>query len=259
MNANDFALRTIAPQDDPLRYPMGVSALDAILGGGVARGRVHEVYAANPDDAAGVAGFAALLTAGVMCCRRPLVWLRTKRAAQVSGIIRAEGLAELCGATPRDYVFVLTEDSKALLRASLDAARCADLGVVVIEGPGRMPELDLTASRRLSLAVEKSGVTLLLLRVGADPVPSAAETRWSVESAPSCALAANAPGLPTFDIELLRQRSGPSGMRWRLEWNRDQSLFQNTAISGAVVPVSLNGPPADRGAGSLPSIAQCAA
>src|SRR3546814_11674827 len=87
-----------------------------------------------------------------------------------------------------------------------------------------MSELDLTASRRLALAAEKSGTTLLLLRTGADPVPSAAQTRWSVASAPSRAFAANAPGTPTFDITLLRQRSGPSGTSWRLEWNRYQRI-----------------------------------
>jgi protein ImuA len=104
--------------------------------------------------------------------------------------------------------------------------------------------LDLTASRRLALAAEQSGATLFLLRLGAEPAPSAADTRWAVSAAPSEALEANAPGAPTFDIELLRRRSGPSGMRWRLEWNRDRLAFIDPALPGAVVSLSTGRPAA---------------
>ena len=75
----------------------------------------------------------------------------------------------------------------------------------------QMPLLDLTASRRLALAAEQSGVTLLMLRLEAEPVPSAADTRWAVSAAPSQALEANAPGPPQLEIELLRRRVGPFG------------------------------------------------
>lgn len=230
-----------------------------MLAGGLTRGRLHEVYAADPDDGAGAGGFAALLAARVISRDRPLIWLRERRAAQAGGIIQAGGLVELCGGPPQDCLFVLAGDNQVLLRASLDAARCGGFGAVLIEGQGRMPELDLTASRRLSLAAEKSGTTLLLLRIGAEPVPSAAETRWSAVSAPSVALAANAPGAPAFDITLLRQRSGPSGMCWRLEWDRDRSMFQDAAVSGAVVPVLLRRQAADPGTGSLRPVANRAA
>jgi protein ImuA len=129
----------------------------------------------------------------------------------------------------------------ALLRATVDALRCPALGVVIAESWGSMRELDLTASRRLALAAEKSGVTLLLLCLNAEPVPSAAQTRWEVASAPSQALPGHAPGAPVFDITLLRQKSGPCGMNWRLEWDRDRRIFREAPLSGRVVPV-----PADR-------------
>jgi protein ImuA len=116
-----------------------------------------------------------------------------------------------------------------------------------------------TANRRLALATEKSGVSLFLLRIDAMPVPSAAETRWQVAAAPSRALPGQAPGLPTFDITLLRQRSGPSGLDWRLEWDRDQRKFREAAVSGAVVPVPARGPAADGAAGSLSPDSRCAA
>lgn len=231
------------------RYVTGIAAFDDALGGGLKHGKVHEIYAANPDDAVSAAGFTAMMAMGVSNSKS-LIWLRTKRAVRAGGMIYAPGLLE-SGGTPENWLLVLAEDNKALLRAAVDAARCDGLGAVIIEAWGRMPEMDLTASRRMALAAEKSGVTLFLLRTDGEVVPSAAETRWSVASAPSRALAANAPGAPVFDIELLRRRSGPSGMRWRLEWDRDRREFGQAAISGAVVPVPVRRPAAESGTGPL--------
>src|SRR3546814_12065708 len=105
-------------------------------------------------------------------------------------------------------------DDVSLLRCAADAARCAGLGVVIAECWGHPRVLDLTATRRLTLAAEKSGVTILLLRMDAEPMPRAADTRWQVRAAPSQALEANAPGHAALEIELLRRRAGPAGMRW---------------------------------------------
>lgn len=222
--------------------------MDTVLDGGVAQGRLHEVYASGPDDAAGAIGFAALLAATLTRDRqdKSFAWLRDSRALRSGGAIQARGLIEHGGIIPSTCLFVLADNGRALLRAGLDIVRCTGLGTAIIEAHGPLPELDLTASRRLALAAESSGTTLLVLRIGAEPAPSAAQTRWSAASAPSRALPGNAPGAPTFDIALLRQRSGPSGMGWRLEWDRDRRLFRETTIFDAVVPVPRGGPVADR-------------
>lgn len=217
------------------------------------RGRLHEVYA----DEAGAAGFAALLAVG-LAATKPVVWLQEKRAVQGCGSIQGFGLAGL-GLNPRDWLFVRSRDGKAMLQACLDAVRCPGLGAVVFQAQGRLPELDLTASRRLTLAAERSGVTVLVVRTEAEPVPSAAETRWAVAPAPSRALAANAPGVPAFDLELLRQRAGPSGLSWRVEWDRDRRSFREAEIPGAMVPVPVRRPAADPGTGPLPVIRRNAA
>src|SRR5204862_316546 len=65
--------------------------------------------------------------------------------------------------------------------------------------------------------------------------------RGRVSPAPSFALAADAPGPPAFDLELLRRRAGPAGRRWRVEWNRERRAFQplvGQALSGAVLPLA---------------------
>ena len=237
-------------QTQPRRWASGIAGLDAALGGGMAYGCVHELYAADPADAAATAAMALALSAGMAEASRPVLWLRSRQGANQSRVLQGNGWAELGGRAGEALVGIVP-DTLSLLRAAVDAVRCAASGVVIIEGWGKMPELDLTASRRLALAAEKSGVPLFVLRIDALPNPSAAQTRWQVAAAPSLALPGNAPGLPTFDIELLRQRSGPSGMSWRLEWDRDRRIFREATLSGAVVSVPARRPSADAGAGTL--------
>lgn len=229
------------------RSALGVGSLDRILGGGLPRSCVHEVYAAEPGDAAAAAGFVLGLALSMAAGSMPL-WLRGQRAVHLGGVIQGNGWTEL-GGIPDGGLLGVVPDTTALLRAAVDGLRRAALGAVIVEAWGRMRELDLTASRRLALAAEKSGVPLLLLRIDATPVPSAAQTRWQVAAAPSRALPGNAPGPPTFDISLLRQKAGPSGLSWRLEWDRDQRMFRDATPSGAVVSVPVHRPVAARGAG----------
>lgn len=226
------------------RWAFGPPSLDAVLGGGLARGRIHEIYAAEDEDAA-AAGFAMAVATGMADTGSRLLWLQSQKIAQSRGVIQANGWAELGGAPGRG-LFGIMPDSVSLLRAAVDALRCGAIGAVIVEARGPVRELDLTASRRLALAAEKSGVPLLLLRIDAPPSPSAARTRWQVAAAPSRALPGNAPGHPCFDVTLLRQQSGPCGQTWRLEWNRDQRQFHEAALSGAVVSVPADGPAADR-------------
>lgn len=251
---NSLSARAPAACAPHPRWKTGVAALDHAIGGGFAFGRVHEIFAACAEDASAGAGFILALAITGAEPQKPIIWLRNQAAARAMGMIYAAGCAEL-GGTPETCLFVLAQDAKTLLRAGVDALRCGGLGAVVIESWGRMPELDLTASRRLSLAAEKSGVPLLLLRIDTQPVPSAAETRWQVAAAPSHGLPGNAPGPPCFDVELLRCRSRPGGQSWRLEWDRDRKTFRDAAVPGAVVPVPLRRSAADAGAEPLPRVA----
>lgn len=239
------ALNPPIPPTAAHRWASGVLSLDTALAGGMPYGNIHEIYAAEVADASAAMGFGAVVVSGMVDTGQSVAWLRTRRSAGMSGLLQANGWMELGGA-PGHVLLAIVPDAMALLRAAVDALRCAALGAVVVEGWGAMRELDLTASRRLALAAEKSGVPLFVLRIDAEPVPSAAQTRWQVQSAPSRALPGNAPGYPTFDVTLLRQRGGPCGLNWRLEWNRDRRKFQEAAISGAVVSVPAGGPAAGR-------------
>ena len=208
----------------------------------LARAALHEFYAAAEADAPTMTGMAlacAVLAAGT----RPVLWVRHELLDLEAGAPYPPGLAEF-GIDPTRLTLVRARDAPAALQAGLDGARCAALGAAVIEIRGEAKALDLTASRRLALAARASGACVLLARSGAQPQPSAAETRWHVRSAPSRALAANAPGNPAFSLSLLRHRGGLAPGQWHLEWNRDRACFEETAASGAIAtgsgaPLSL--------------------
>lgn len=235
----DIAVRH-AP--DGARIATGHDGIDAVLGGGLARGRLHEIFAGETGEAASAAGFAAMLGLCAGRCSREeeagargLLWLRCDDAERASGQLYAPGFREL-GGEADGLLLAVAPDPVMLLRGAADAARCAGLSAVLVECRGDPRVLDLTATRRLTLAAEQSGVPVLLLRIDAEPAPSAADTRWRIRAAPSRALEADAPGMPAFDVELLRQRAGQGG-RWRVEWDREQSRFREPALSGLMVPL----------------------
>jgi protein ImuA len=226
-------------QDAAVHVPLGVDSLDHALGGGLARGRLHELFAAEPADAPSAAGFAAMLARLALPPTAPLLWLRQEDAER-GGRLSAPGLAQI-GLDPARLVLLVLRDPVMLLRAAADVVRCRPVGAAVIEVWKQPRALDLTASRRLAVAAEESGVTALMLRVDAEPLPSAAHTRWQIAPAPSAALEANAPGHPAFEIGLLRQRGRPGGGRWHVAWDREQARFAEAALPGAMVPAAAGG------------------
>jgi protein ImuA len=233
------AIERRAPVEAAVRVATGHGDIDAALGGGIARGRLHEVFALDMGDAGSATGFVGMLA---IRFGGGIVWLREEAAVRAGGHLHAPGLVEI-GVDPGRLLLGMLPDPLAVLRAAADVVRCAGVGVAVIELHRDPRALDLTASRRLALAAEESGVAALLLRIAATPVASAADTRWAVRSCASQPLAANAPGHATFDLELLRQRGRRADGRWQVEWNRDQAVFTSPAPPpGLVVAVPARRP-----------------
>ncbi len=221
--------------------PLGHGAADAMLRGGIARGALHEIFAA--DAGAAAAGFAAGLAQRVRGTKR-LLWIRQDYAALENGEIGPTGLAEL-GIDPSSLLMLRTADATDALRAAADALSCVALGAVIAEIPGNPKILDLVASRRLVLAAQNRGVTAFLLRPGAQVEPSAAETRWSIRAGPSADH--EDWGMPRFDAALTRNRRGETG-RWAMEWSCDDGAFRAAhdpaADTGAVAAAAADGPSA---------------
>lgn len=223
------ATRLAAPAAEG-RVAFGAPELDAALGGGIARAALHEIYAPGTADLSAATGFAVGLAIRA-AAQRPILWVRQDMLDAEAGRLHPPGLVEL-GLDPSRILLVRARDAQGVLRAGAEAARCAALGAVLIEPWGEPRVLDLTASRRLALAAEGSGVAVLLLRAAASPEPSAARTRWQITALPSRALEANAPGDPSFSVTLLRHRGGGvEECEWRVEWSRDRQCFQHHPVT----------------------------
>ncbi len=218
-------------------FTLGCKPLDARLGGGLARGALHELFA-RPDDHAVASGFALMLALRAGAKGRPILWVREDKVERMSGGLYGPGLIEL-GADPDDIILVQAPDTLATLRTGADIIGCMGLAAAVIEPFGAAKALDLTASRKLVLAAEKSGIAAFVLRESGTPFASAAATRWQVAGAPSRVLPVEAPGHTALALDLLRHRGGISPFNCVLEWNRDTRAF--APLPGAVFPADQRG------------------
>ena len=208
------------------RVALGHREVDCALKGGLARAAIHEVFCEGRQGAAAT-GFVTGL-AGRVTTRKPLLWVRQDFSDIETGALSMSGLAEL-GLDPRRLVSVRAADVDTALRTAADALACDAVGAVVLEVWGEARQLDLVASRKLTLTAQASGVTCLVLRVAAQPQPSTAETRWIVRAAHSPPGATwTAWGAPMFDAQLVRNRHGPVG-QWIMEWKCDECLFSEPA------------------------------
>lgn len=205
----------LPPERPPV--PLGHAGADIVLQGGLRPGAVHEVFAADW----GAGGFAVLLA--LLAARgKPLFWVRPDYEALEYGAVSPNGLAEL-GGDPRGLVLVRTRNAAGALAAAADILACPHVGALLLEVAGEHKCLDLVASRRLSLAAGDSGVSVMLLRAGAVPQPSAALTRWRVTSAPSRE-GDDDWGNPRFAVQLVRHRLGGLG-NFVMEWDPRTFLF----------------------------------
>jgi protein ImuA len=223
------------------RAALGAAGADAALKGGLALGSLHEVFAPAGAQGAAATGFVLGLARRVTQGKRFVLWIRQDFSARESGDLSMTGFVEL-GLDPRTLVVVRAPTAESVLRTAADGLACNALGVVVAEIWGETRAFDLVASRKLTLGAAESGVTALMLRLGAEPQASTAETRWIVRAAHSPPAAAwQGWGWPSFDAELARNRHGPGG-RWIMEWTSDEYLFRERTAH----PQRLAAAPVDR-------------
>ena len=212
----------------------------------VAPQALHDLYAAAPADAVAVNAFGLGLALRA-AAGRPIVWGLHDMMGQEAGRPHGPGLHEM-GLSPRDLLLVRARDVQSLLAVGEEALRSPAVGAVLLSAWGEAKAFSLTASRRLALAAETGGATLFLARAGAEPCPSAAETRWSIASCAAEPLEGGAPGRPSFSATLLRRRGGGGTGTWIMEWDREQRSFRApTSLSGGLVPLAAQRPTAASG------------
>lgn len=214
------------------RLGLGVPRLDALLGGGLRRGALHEVFA-PPSHEAAATGFAAGM---VRRLAGPVLWIGLDFGFLEHGQLAATGLMEL-GLSPERLILARVPDAASALRAAMEGLATPALAAVVVELVGEPKLLNLVAYRKLVLAAGESGVTVLLLRFSAHPSLGVADTRWQVWAAPSPE--GHDWGPPVFEVELQRNRAGAGGL-FRILWSGDDGCFRDAADRGLVVSPAAN-------------------
>jgi protein ImuA len=190
------------------RLAFGVPAIDRVLpGGGLLTGALHEVAGSSElcDDAA-----ATVFLAGILArMKGPVFWCLRWRDLFAPAL----GLA---GLHPDRVIHVEAGSDTNVLLAMEECLRHGGLAGVV----GEAAKVSTTASKRLQLAAEGSGVTAFLLRraarAQASGEGSAAMTRWRVTAAPSRPLGLPSLDRPRWHLHLDRARGGDSH-HWTVE------------------------------------------
>jgi protein ImuA len=159
---------------------------------------------------------------------KPVLWVQERMAILESGRVYPPALGV-------DLIHVEARDARTALWAMEEGVRCSALSAVIGELYGDPAALDFTATRRLAVASERSGVPCWLVRLGGHANLSGARMRWRIASAPSLAnpLDARAPGLPAWDAELFRARGAPPG-QWVVAHEADRFHLVSRAGGGAL-------------------------
>jgi protein ImuA len=162
-----------------------------------------------------------------------LLWVRERASVTETGAAYGPGL-DAFGLSPDCGIIVEARTHVDALRAALEGARCAALSVVILE---TVTSLDLTASRRLKLAAETSGVAVILVQIGSHVAPNAAQMRWRVRGAPQ-SLVPGRDRRATFEVVVLKSPSGIDGGICIVEWYHERRCFvQTVSQSVDAVPV----------------------
>ncbi|WP_375465322.1 ImuA family protein [uncultured Methylobacterium sp.] len=192
----------------------GVPDLDAHLPtGGLRCGALHEVSEAGA--AAEYGALAALFTAGILArLPGPVLWCLSGRDLFAPSLVGV-------GLMPSRVVFAETWNDAEVLPAMEEGLHTRGLAAVV----GEVSRLELTASRRLQLAAERTGIMALAIRrwrtgtarTAGEGEPTVALTRWRVSPQPGTG--PPLPGLPRarWLVELTRARGADAPHSWILD------------------------------------------
>jgi len=222
---------------------LGISRIDATLGGGLGRGALHEITAVREPEIAAASSFALALAIRHHGCapRRDTIWITEDLALAENGAPYGPGLAET-GMAPERLITIAAARGRDVLWAMEEALRCRAVGTVI--GELRARTIDPVVTRRLSLAAAAGGTLGLVLRPVPDEAPFAAVTRWIIGAAPSMPArreAKSGSGPPRLIAHLVRNRRGPLGT-WIVEWNSVEQRFELAAHPESVAAAVFDRP-----------------
>jgi len=228
--------------------PLGASAVDHCLEGGLACGGLHEVRSPLARDIGAAAGFALGLAARAVKADRAgrsgIVWVSDPATRVDGGGLFPAGLAQY-GLDPSSVTMVEPCDLQGAMWAADEAAGCNGLAALIFQIKGNPARFDITATRRLMLRARQSGVLALTLRQSGGEEASAAATRWRVNTEMSGAddMLERGVGAMRLSLTLERNRAGRTG-QWLLAWNPKDRSFDHAASNPTHKRISGANPPA---------------
>lgn len=181
---------------------------------------LSEVFGDVAWDAAGVGFVLSRLPAG----QAPVLWVQDRVSRMETGVPYLPGMEGIC------VLRVAVNRPVDALWAMEEGLRCAGLRAVVGEIWGDPAALSFTATKRLAMRAEASGVSCWLIRRAAAANLSAARDRWRVGAMPSVPIAADiqAPGAPRWRVELFRSRNMQPAT-WVARYDRAKDCVDFTA------------------------------
>lgn len=207
------------------------------------RPALSDVLATGPADPAAT-GFVLSLLSGT---HGPILWVQDYQSRRENGHLYTPSLKRF--GLDQAVLKVAVSHPRDVLWAMEEGATCASLSAVIGEIHGGPAVLDFTATKRLAMRAEASGVPLYLIRSGDPGGLSAARMRWRVATLPSRPHQhdSQSPGQPQWDVDLFRARGRPPG-RWVAQYDPDAdkaadrlglvSRLRDRAVDAADQPVS---------------------
>lgn len=175
-------------------------------------GTIHEFLSDEPADAAATTGFITALSGKFMKEGSICLWVGNGMTVFPAGL-------KHFGLEPDRIVFIQSTKPKDTLWIIEEALKCEALTAVI----GEIRTLSFSDSRRLQLAVERSGVTGFIHRYQPYAENAVACTsRWRIRPLPS----ETQDGLPgvgesRWEVQLLKVKNGRPHS-WQINWSNQQ-------------------------------------
>lgn len=257
------------------RLPLGVTALDEALDGGLPLDGLSEIRSQCLRDATASAGFALALSALIQKQAAddlaPILWITDRVTSMEAGVPYALGLKDF-GLDPKRFLHAAPRKLDEALWLAETAMESGAFAVTLLEVKGNPAHFGLTESRRLGLRAKAAGRPLFLMRQSGEEEASSAALRFLVEPAPAAirllpdrSMLGGSIGNPVFRLTLEKSRN-PAPLSLILEWNPHDRQFsparepeharpplKRAAHSGPRLPASANRP--DRSAEMGPVLA----
>jgi protein ImuA len=223
--------------ENALRLPLGISALDEAMEGGMPLDGLTEVRTHLLRNAGASSGFVLALAS--MLQRQdeenqraslPILWISDTVSCLEAGRPYAVGIRDL-GLKPELFLHASPRKLEDALWLAETAVESGVFPATILEVRGNPKHFGLTESRRLNLRAKASKRPLFLLRQAGEEEASSAFFRFLAEPAPAQArflpdgsMLGGSIGNPVFRLTLEKSRN-PAPLSLFLEWNPHDRRF----------------------------------